>query len=150
MFFSCSSCGTENTNNQNNNMVLDNINNEVKSEHIDTIDLFQLMDSKWKKRVATDCITYLTFKKDNTYQEDNCEWGLLFEGTYKLSNDTIFLFQYGLASELPGENRIVNTALYTFLYKKDSLLFISNQLIEDDKVVSTYVPKIPIYYSKEK
>ena len=56
VFFSCSSCGTENTNNQNNNMVLDNINNEVKSEHIDTIDLFQLTDSKWKKRVATDCI----------------------------------------------------------------------------------------------
>lgn len=146
----CSSHVVENENTQSNSVVLDSLNNKVKSEHIDTVDIVQLTKTKWKYTVTTDCITYLTFTRDNTYQEDNCEWGLLFEGTYKVSKDTIFLMEYGLASEVPGENRVVNTALYTYLYKKDSLLFISNQRIEEGKVVSTYVPETPIYYKKEK
>jgi hypothetical protein len=138
----------ENESTQSKSVVLDSLNNKVKSEHIDTVDIVQLTKTKWKYTVTTDCISYLTFTQDNTYQEDNCEWELLFEGTYKLSKDTIFMIEYGLESEIPGEDKVVNSAIYTYLYKKDSLLFISNQRIEEGKVVSTYVPTTNIYYKK--
>jgi hypothetical protein len=147
---SCSTRDTKKDITIENNQFIDSLNNQVASLHIDSIDINQLINSKWSQIVAEDCITYIMFNKDGTYKEDNCEWDLTFEGIYKISKDTIFLKKYDLASNLPDEYQIVNKAVYTYIYKIDSLLFISNQQIEDGKVVSTYIPEIPIYYKKEK
>ena len=148
-FISCSFRDTKHITIENNQLT-DSLKNQCAPLHIDTIDTNQLINSKWAQIVAENCITYITFNKSGTYKEDNCEWDLTFEGKYKTSKDTIFLIEYDLASQLPGEKRIVNTAIYTYIYQKDSLLFVRNQQVEKGKIVKTYYPNTPVYFKRER
>ena len=132
-----------------NDETIDHLSNLATTPIIDSIDITQLTKDKWYYVVSTDCITHITFKQDYQYEEDNCEWELTFKGKYEISKDTLFLTQYGLASELPNENRIVKTGIYTYIYQKDSLFFICNQQIKDERVIATYCPDTPIYFKRE-
>lgn len=117
---------------------------------VGNIDIIQLTKDKWYNAVTSDCMNHLIFKEDYHYTEDNCEWKLTFEGKYEISKDTLLLMQYGLASDLPGENRMVNTGIYTYIYQGDSLLFIRNQQMERGKIIATYHPESPVYFRREK
>lgn len=129
-----------------NNQIVDSFNNHITIPIIDSINIIQLTKNKWCNVITQDCITYIIFKQDYSYEENNCEWGLTFEGKYEISKDSIFLYEYGLVSDLPDETRIVNRAIYTYIYQGDSLRFLSNKTIEDGKVIRIYLPNSPIYY----
>jgi hypothetical protein len=150
MFICFASCFfSEKKNNVDTNNPVDiYVDNVEKLSVIDSINIGNLVNNKWSCIIAKDCINIITFTKDG-YEEDNCEWNLIFRGKYHTSKDTIFLTEYGLASELPGEHRIVKTAIYTYLYQTDSLKFICNKKIEHEKVVSIYYPNLPVYFKRE-
>ena len=112
----------------------------------DSLNILQLTKKSWYNIITPDCITYITFQQDYNYEEYNCEWGLTFWGKYEISKDSIFLYEYGLASDLPGETRIVNSAIYTYIYQEDSLRFVSTKTIRNGKVIRTYFPDRPISY----
>lgn len=128
------------------NNQVDSLNSYITISVFDSINIVQLTKNRWYNIIAPDCITYITFQQDYNYEENNCEWGLTFEGKYEISKDSIFLYEYGLASDLPDETRIVNRAIYTYIYQGDSLRFVSNKTIKDGKVIRTYLPDSPIYY----
>ena len=128
------------------NNQVDSLNSYITISVFDSINIVQLTKNRWCNIIAPDCITYITFQQDYSYEESNCEWGLTFEGKYEISKDSIFLYEYGLASDLPDETRIVNRAIYTYIYQGDSLRFVSNKTIKDGKVIRTYLPDSPIYY----
>ncbi len=129
-----------------NNQLIDSINNHITIPVIDSINIIQFTKNKWCNVIASDCTTSITFKQDYSYEENNCEWELSFEGKYEISKDSVFLYEYGLASDLPDETRIINRAIYTYIYQKDSLRFVSNKTIKNGKVIRTYSPDSPIYY----
>lgn len=124
---------------------IDNINCSA-STMFDSISIVQLTKNKWYNIIATDCISYISFQQDYRYEEYDCERGLTSEGKYKILEDTIFMYEYGLASDLPGETQIVNRNIYTYVYQRDSLRFVSNKFIRDGIVTYTYIPSIPVYY----
>lgn len=125
------------------------IENNKNSEHETLSETISLTNTKWEQIVAPNCITTLNFVSDSIYFEDNCEWGLKFEGSYKKIDDSIFLFEYGTESELlENADTIIPKHLLTYLYKGDSLVFIKNQKIENGIIVSTYIPQIPICLKK--
>jgi hypothetical protein len=133
---------------------VDTHNRQTNIQRVDSIDIIQLAKDRWLQIVSPDCIPdcidTLAFKQDGTYKQDNSELNYYFQGKYTTSKDTIFLIEYDLASNLPGEKRIVNTAISTYIYMTDSLKFISYQPIEDGQIVSTYYPENPVYYYRDK
>jgi hypothetical protein len=44
----------------------------------------------------------ITFKKNNHYEDFNCEVQYTFSGTYEVKNDTIYMTEIDLISDLPG------------------------------------------------
>jgi hypothetical protein len=118
---------------------------------MDSMDISMLTKSKWVYVFDPECY-YLIFKQDSTYKEYNCELDYFFEGKYKISKDSLFLIEYDLASQLPNETRIINTAIYTCVYRKDTLKFINRKTIEDGKVIEIgiYYSDNPFYFVREK
>ena len=118
----------------------------AKTDTSDNIDVNKLMQNKWYCIVGPDCVSYITFHQDFKYEEENCEWGLLFNGNYEISNDSIILYEYDLDSNSPDENEIVNTQIYTYVYQGDRIKLVNNKTIKDGAVVNIYFPDSIFYY----
>ncbi len=127
--------------------IFQNNRHYTKTAAFDSIDVYKLIQNKWYFVVAPECVSYITFQQNFTYEEDNCEWGLGFNGTYEISKDSIILYEYDLASDLPNENKIVNTHIYTYVYQRNRLKLVSSKKVNEDGTVA-YIsfPNSVFYY----
>ncbi|MDR1345419.1 MAG: hypothetical protein LBK03_01775, partial [Bacteroidales bacterium] len=73
-----------------NGRFVDTHNRQVNTQHVDSIDIIQLVKDRWLQIVSPDCIDTLAFKQDGTYKQDNSELNYYFQGKYTTSKDTIF------------------------------------------------------------
>lgn len=130
-------------------------NNQCKSNNFaersipDSIDSYKLIQNKWYYVVGPDCVSYLTFQQDFRYKEENCEWGLFYNGNYKISKDSIILYEYDLVTNSPNEDRIVNTYIYTYIYQGNRLKLVNTRTVKDGIEVNTYFPDSVFYYRFE-
>ncbi|THF52784.1 hypothetical protein E6C50_00805 [Flavobacterium supellecticarium] len=91
-----------------------------------------LVNTKWEYKVAKNCISYLTFKADGTYEDYSCERYLTYSGKYEIKKDTITLFEIGFESEVPSvneenNNKKVTTCRNKLIYKGRLLQYISSE-----------------------
>ncbi|MEO4005318.1 hypothetical protein [Flavobacterium sp. CAU 1735] len=91
-----------------------------------------LANTRWEYTVAKDCISYLTFKADGTYEEYNCERDYPYSGKYKIQKDTIHLIEIDLLSDVPSVNEENNykTGIIRrnkLIYKGPFLQYISSE-----------------------
>ena len=121
-------------------------NNILENEYIENS--LSLTNTKWEQTVTQDCISTLYFVTDSSYTENNCEWNLEFDGLYTIIRDTIFLLEMGRLSEIFENDRLEPKHLYTYLYKVDSLVLLNNKSLENRKIVSTFIPQVPICFKK--
>ncbi|WP_347069872.1 hypothetical protein [Flavobacterium sp. WV_118_3] len=63
-----------------------------------------LVNTKWEYKFAENCISYLTFKADGTYEDYSYERYLTYSGKCEIIKDTITLFEIGFESEVPDVN----------------------------------------------
>jgi hypothetical protein len=144
----CCSCSSS-TIQQNEDTAINIQSEEEYKNNTTTVELSQLINCKWEYKVAEDCISYLVFKIDSTYDEYNCEWGLPYSGVYTIKEDTIFLIEMDLATNLPGENRIVNTARYKYIFKEYRLQYICGEIIKYEKCEYVAFPSHAVFYLKK-
>ncbi|MDR1345420.1 MAG: hypothetical protein LBK03_01780 [Bacteroidales bacterium] len=138
-----------------NGLIVNTFNRQTNIQRIDSIDIIQLAKDRWVHITSPDCmpdcINILTFEQDGTFQDDNSDWGLVYDGQFKISGDTLFLTEYDYASQVPThDNKIVPKLILTYIYMTDSLKLIDCQPIEDGQIVSIYYPKNPVYYYRDK
>ena len=121
------SCSSHDTNTLQNNQRKSH--DYVKTAASDSIDVYKLIQNKWYFVVGPDCVNYITFQENYRYEEENCEWGLIFKGNYEISKDSIIVYEYDLASDSPNEDKIVNTHIYTYVYQEGRLKLVNNKTI---------------------
>ncbi len=109
-----------------------------------------MLDTKWECLVYEDCISYITFKSDSTYEDYNCERDYPFFGKYEVKKDTIYLIEIDLASELPGETRKVIIGRSKYLFKEESLKYISWEDFKNDKWSNIIFLTSDIFFKKAK
>ncbi|THF52778.1 hypothetical protein E6C50_00775 [Flavobacterium supellecticarium] len=63
-----------------------------------------LVNTRWEYTVAEDCISYITFKADGTYENYNCEMNYPYSGKYEIKKNTITLIEIDLLSNVPSVN----------------------------------------------
>lgn len=107
-----------------------------------------LINTKWEYKVAEGCVSYITFKADGTYEDYNCERDYPFSGKYELKKDTIYLIEIDLASDLPGEKRKVIKGRSKYLYKGESLQYVSWEDFKNEKWSDITFPPNVIFYKK--
>ena len=144
VFLSLVSCGFHDTNMHQNNQHK-SCDHSVKAAS-NSVDVHKLTENKWYFDVAPDCVNYITFQQDFSYEEENCEWGLTLKGNYEISTDSIILYEYDLASNSPNEDAIANTHIYTYVYQGNRLKLVTNKTVENGTVVNTYFPDSIFYY----
>jgi len=85
-----------------------------------------LVNTEWKYEFEDFCMSYITFKADNIYENYDCEWDYLFSGRYHIKNDTIYLVQFDFASDVLQENNPkVIKGRSTYLFKENYLQYLS-------------------------
>lgn len=110
-----------------------------------------LIDTRWESKIAEGCINYILFKKDNTYENYSCELDYPFAGKYQVQKDTLYLTEIDLASDLPGEKRMVTKARYKVVLKNEKLKFVSREELENGKwIKSNFQPSEEFLYEKVK
>ena len=144
VFISLVSCGFHDTTTHQNNQ--HKSCDYAEKAASDSVDVYKLTENKWYFDVGPDCVNYITFQQDFSYEEENCEWGLLLKGIYEISTDSIILYEYDLASDSPNEDAIANTHIYTYVYQGNRLKLVNNKTIENGTVVNTYFPDSIFYY----
>jgi hypothetical protein len=107
-----------------------------------------LINTKWEYKVVDGCISYIIFKTDCTYEDYNCERDYPFNGKYKLKQDTIYLTEIDLLSDLSEEKREVIKGRSKYLYKEEYIEYISWEAYENKKWSEPIKPPQKIYYKK--
>ncbi|MBA3706139.1 MAG: hypothetical protein H0W84_09640 [Bacteroidetes bacterium] len=112
-----------------------------------------LVNTKWEYKVAEDCVSYITFKKDSTYENYNCEMNYPYSGKYEIKNDTIYLIEIDLASNVTSVNKKNNykkviTRRSKLINKGESLQYVSWEAFKDKKWSEATIPPKEILYKK--
>jgi len=115
------------------------------------IEFRALINTKWEYKVAEGCINYVYFNNDSTYENYNCEIDYPFSGKFQVKNDTIYLIEIDLASELPGETQKIIKSRCKGILKDGKLKFINNEdLINGKWRKSNFKTTEEIFYEKVK
>ncbi len=112
-----------------------------------------LVNTKWEYKVAEGCLSYITFKKNGTYENYNCEMDYPYSGKYEIKNDTIYLIEIDLESNVPSVNKKNNykkviTRRSKLVNKGDSLQYFSWEAFENKKWSEPIMPPNEIFYKK--
>lgn len=112
-----------------------------------------LINTKWEYKVAEGCISYISFKKNGTYENYNCEMDYPYSGKYEIKNDTIYLIEIDLKSNVPSINKKNNykkviTRRSKLVNKGDSLRYVSWEAFENKKWSEPITPPNEIFYKK--
>ncbi|GAP68177.1 hypothetical protein BA6E_102175 [Bacteroidales bacterium 6E] len=113
-----------------------------------------LINTKWEYKVAEGCVSYITFKKNGTYENYNCEMDYPYSGKYEIKNDTIYLLEIDLESNVPSINKRNNykkviTRRSKLVNKGDSLWYVSWEAFENKKWSKPITPPNEIFYKKK-
>ena len=74
------------------------VNQNIKVDKLSSV-----VNSKWVTGFSEFLECYsIYFKSDGKYEDFNCEVQYTFSGTYEVKNDTIYLTEIDLVSDLPG------------------------------------------------
>lgn len=114
-----------------------------------------LVNTKWEYKVAEGCISYIAFKADSTYEDYNCERDYPFSGKYEIKNDTIYLIEIDLASNVPSVNKKNNykkviTRRSKLINKGKFLQYVSWEAFKNKKWSEAVTPPNEIRYKKVK
>ncbi len=107
-----------------------------------------LKNTKWEHKVAEGCISYIDFETDSTYEDYDCEMSYPFSGKYQRKNDTVYLIEIDLATDLPGEKREVIKGRSKYLLSGELLQYISWEEFENKKWQTATLPPQKILYKK--
>jgi len=117
-------------------------------------ELPSLVNTKWEYKVAEGCISYIAFKADSTYEDYNCEMDYPFSGKYKVKNDTIYLIEIDLASNVPSVNeknnykKVIKSRTKGILKDEGLKFFDREDFIDGKWVKPDYKPTQEIFYKK--
>lgn len=112
-----------------------------------------LANTKWEYKVADGCVSYISFKKDMKYIDYNCEMDYPYSGKYEIVNDTIYLIELDLISNLPNVNKKNNFKKVVkrrikLIKNGDSLLYFSWEAFENKKWAENNIISNKIFYKK--
>jgi hypothetical protein len=79
-----------------------------------------LVNTKWTFKIADSCTNYISFKED-TYEEYNCELDYPSTGKYSIKEDTLYLVEIDLKSNLGGKQETVKS--------RSKLILLENKLL---------------------
>ena len=91
-----------------------------------------LVNTKWEYKVVENCISYIIFKEDGTYEDYSCERSYHYSGRYEIKKDTITLIEIDLLSNVLSVNEENNykTGIICrnkLIYKRNFLQYISSE-----------------------
>jgi len=111
-----------------------------------------LVNTKWEYRFEDFCISYITFKTNNIYEEYSCELDYIFSGKYHVKNDTIYLVQIDFASDIMSKNnpKVIKGKSF-YLFKKNYLQYVKWEYYDwkTKKWTGNYIfPDAEVIYKK--
>jgi len=115
-----------------------------------------LVNTKWVCNITEECTNYIAFNKDSTYVFYSCEIDYPFSGKYEVNNDTLYLVEIDLASDVLRENIKNNykediKSRVKGILKDEMLKFFDKEDFIDGKWVKVkYQPSKEILYMQVK
>ena len=112
-----------------------------------------LINTKWEYTVTKDCVSYISFMANGTYEDYDCERDYSFSGKYEITNDTIYLIEIDLESNLPDINEENNykkviTRRITLINRGQYIQYVSWEAFENNKWLEPISPPNDIFYKK--